>query len=38
MRNLFLRGNTCGFGVLGAGLVLIILGYIVMMKIADIEV
>ncbi len=38
MKNLFLRGNTCGFGVLGAALVLIGLGYMVMMKIADIEV
>jgi len=38
MKNLFLRGNTCGFSVLGAALVLIGLGYLVMMKIADIEV
>ena len=38
MKNLFLKGNTCGFGVLGAALVLIGLGYMVMMKIADIEV
>ena len=38
MKNLFLKGNACGFGVLGAALVLIGLGYMVMMKIADIEV
>ncbi len=38
MKNLFLRGNACGFSVLGAALVLIGLGYLVMMKIADIEV
>ena len=38
MRGLFLRGNTCGFSILGAALVLIGLGYMVMMKIADIEV
>ena len=38
MKNIFLRGNTCGFGVLGAALVLIGLGYMVMIKIADIEV
>ncbi len=38
MKNLFLRGNTCGFSVLGVALVLIGLGYLVMMKIADIEV
>jgi Flp pilus assembly protein TadB len=38
MRNLFLKGNACGFGVLGAALVLIGLGYMVMMRIADIEV
>ena len=38
MQNLFLKGNACGFGVLAAALVLIGLGYMVMMKIADIEV
>ncbi len=38
MMNLFLLGNTCAFGVLGAALVLIGLGYMIMMKIADIEV
>ncbi len=38
MKNIFLRGNTCGFAVLGAALVLIGLGYMVMIKIADIEV
>ncbi|MCP4139388.1 MAG: secretion system protein [Chloroflexi bacterium] len=38
MKNLFLRGQACGFGVLGGALVLIGLGYMVMMKIADIEV
>ena len=38
MRSIFSQGYTCGFSVLGAGLVLIGLGYMVMMKIADIEV
>ncbi len=38
MQSLFAKGATCGFSVLGAGLFLIGLGYIIMMKIADIEV
>lgn len=38
MRSIFSRGYACGFGVLGVGLVLIGLGYMIMMKIADIEV
>jgi len=38
MEGLFDNGPTCGFGALGAALLLIILGYVVMSKIADIEV
>ncbi len=38
MLGLFLKGTTCAFSVLGAGLFLIGLGYAIMMKIADIEV
>jgi tight adherence protein B len=38
MKGLFERGPLCGFGALGAALFLIALGYIVMMRIADIEV
>lgn len=38
MRNLFLKGPSCGFGILGVGLILIGLGYVIMMKIAAIEV
>ena len=38
MLNLFLLGNECAAGVLGAALILIGLGYMIMMKIADIEV
>ena len=38
MRSIFSQGMACGFGVLGVGLVLIGLGYMIMMKIADIEV
>jgi len=34
----FFENGLCGYGLLGCGVVLIILGYIVMMKIADIEV
>ena len=38
MQNLFIRGVGCAAGILGAGLVLIALGYAIMMKIAAIEV
>ena len=38
MKGLFERGNACGFGALGAALFLIVIGYVVMMRIADIEV
>jgi len=38
MKGLFERGPVCGFSALGAALFLIILGYVVMMRIADIEV
>jgi len=34
----FFRNGLCGYGLLGCGLILIGLGYLVIMKIADIEV
>ena len=38
MANLFIRGTFCGVSVLATGLVLIVVGYVVMMKMAAIEV
>ena len=38
MEGMFLNGLGCGLGALGLALFLITLGYIIMMKIADIEV
>ncbi|OQY36251.1 MAG: hypothetical protein B6I38_00085 [Anaerolineaceae bacterium 4572_5.1] len=38
MKGMFENGPTCGFSALGAGLFLIVLGYFIMMRIADIEV
>ncbi|MBT7071155.1 MAG: secretion system protein [Anaerolineae bacterium] len=38
MKTIFDNGLACGFGALGAALFLIILGYFIMMRIADIEV
>ncbi len=38
MRTIFDNGLACGFGALGTALFLIVLGYFIMMRIADIEV